>query len=36
MRWFKYDVNDYLIINKRLKVPRKDINKIKVDHHVYV
>ena len=35
-RLHKYDVNDYLIINKRLKVPRKDINKIKVDHHVYV
>lgn len=32
----RYDVNDYMIVNKRLKVPVKDVVKNKVDHHVYV
>ena len=32
----RYDANDYIVVNKRLKVPVKEPFKNHADHHVYV
>ncbi len=32
----RFDANDYIVVNKRLKVPVQDRIKNPVDHHVYV